>query len=131
MTALAAGTPQLAIHAGSDQEVIAERLAGVRAAQSLPNAHADPEAIRTAVRRLLDDPVHRDTATRLRREMTDLPTPAERVDTLPPSRADVRAGSQDPTVPPAEPAPTARPARPGPGPARAGAAPRRTRCASW
>ncbi|MFF2807069.1 nucleotide disphospho-sugar-binding domain-containing protein [Streptomyces sp. NPDC058000] len=82
MTALAAGIPQLAIHAGSDQEVIADRLAGVRAAQSLPNAHADPHAIRTAVRRLLDDPVHRRTATQLRQEMTTLPTPAELLDTL-------------------------------------------------
>ncbi|MFE1363869.1 nucleotide disphospho-sugar-binding domain-containing protein [Streptomyces anulatus] len=82
MTGLAAGIPQLAIHAGSDQEVIADRVAEAGAARSLVNAEADAAAVHQAVTRLLGDPAHRAAARGLRDEMESLPTPADLVSVL-------------------------------------------------
>ncbi|MFM9593817.1 nucleotide disphospho-sugar-binding domain-containing protein [Streptomyces scabiei] len=77
MTGLAAGIPQLAVHAGQDQEVIADRVAGAGAARSVTNAHADPETLRRGITALLSDPAHRTAARRLRTETENAPTPAD------------------------------------------------------
>ncbi len=82
MTGLAAGIPQLAIHAGSDQEVIADRVAAAHAAHSLVNADTDAAAVHEAVTRLLGDPAHLAAARRLRQEMESLPAPADLVPVL-------------------------------------------------
>ncbi|MGW2629560.1 nucleotide disphospho-sugar-binding domain-containing protein [Streptomyces chattanoogensis] len=82
MTALTAGVPQLAIHTGLDQEVIAGRIAGAGAARSLSNVQADEGAIRAAVTSLLTDPAHAIAARKLRDEMESQPTPAALVSSL-------------------------------------------------
>ncbi|MEU7132741.1 nucleotide disphospho-sugar-binding domain-containing protein [Streptomyces sp. NPDC046261] len=82
MTALAAGTPQLILPNGWDQELMSERVAGAGAALAVHNATADAADVRSAVTRLLGDDGHRAAAARLRREMEDLPDPVALVAAL-------------------------------------------------
>lgn len=82
MTALAAGIPQLMLSNGWDQGTIANRIAASGAGLAVPNAAADPAAIRAAATALLGDGAHRATAKRLRQEMESQPDPAELVTSL-------------------------------------------------
>ncbi|MEU8560242.1 nucleotide disphospho-sugar-binding domain-containing protein [Streptomyces cyaneofuscatus] len=82
MTALAAGTAQLTLPPGHDQEVIAPRLTAAGVGEHLHDAKAGPEAIRSAVRRLLGDPGPLAMARELAQEMADRPSPAALVSSL-------------------------------------------------
>ncbi|MFF0388446.1 nucleotide disphospho-sugar-binding domain-containing protein [Kitasatospora sp. NPDC004615] len=82
MTALAAGTPQLALPNGLDQHRNAERITAAGIGLGLPNATARADDIRTAATTLLGDPAHRAAARRLREENDRRPAPAELVRTL-------------------------------------------------
>ncbi|MEU1662856.1 nucleotide disphospho-sugar-binding domain-containing protein [Streptomyces sparsogenes] len=87
------GTGLTALHRGLPQLVLApplpslgvygERIAACGAGRSLdPGEQRDPEAIRTALRELLDDPSYGAAAGRAREEMAAMPAPAEVVPEL-------------------------------------------------
>ncbi|MFF0388447.1 nucleotide disphospho-sugar-binding domain-containing protein [Kitasatospora sp. NPDC004615] len=82
MTALAAGTPQLALTNGVEQRLNADRIAAAGAGLGLPNAGLEPGAVRAAAAALLGDPAHRAAASRLREENDRRPAPAELVSVL-------------------------------------------------
>lgn len=72
-----AGLGQLAISHMADQDNISAALAGSGAGIHLTGEHADEQAIRAAVTRLLHDPEIHQAAGRLRAEMLSQPSPAQ------------------------------------------------------
>ncbi len=79
MTALAAGTPQLALPFTPEQTVNARRLVSTGAGLCHPGRTVEPAVIRGSVTRLLEDPSYRTAAVALREQAAQLPTPAELV----------------------------------------------------
>jgi UDP:flavonoid glycosyltransferase YjiC (YdhE family) len=79
LTALHHGLPQLVLAPPLPSlGVYAEQIAACGAGRSLdPGEQRDPEAIRTALRELLDDRSYRAAAGRVREEMAAMPAPAE------------------------------------------------------
>jgi UDP:flavonoid glycosyltransferase YjiC (YdhE family) len=82
LSALEVGLPQLLLPQGADQFVNAEILTAVGAAQALPNDAQQPGAIGEAVRELLGNAPERQAATRLRDEITAMPSPGDVVPAL-------------------------------------------------
>jgi MGT family glycosyltransferase len=80
--ALAHGLPSVLIPIGADQPWNAERCANLGVAQVLDAVEATPEAVRAAVVMVLDDPVYRRNAERLRDEIAALPGPGHAVGLL-------------------------------------------------
>ncbi|MEQ4303841.1 nucleotide disphospho-sugar-binding domain-containing protein [Plantactinospora sp. B6F1] len=76
MTAAAAGTPQLILPNGLDQDTVAARMADAGVARVVHNAIADAGDVAAAAADLLDNPDYRAAAARLRDEVAALPTPA-------------------------------------------------------
>ena len=96
MSALVAGTPQLAVPFESEQQANGQRVARAGAGLHLRAKGVDRTAIREAVVRLLEDPSFGANALRLREELAARPSPAEVVPVLeelartgePPARID-------------------------------------------
>jgi UDP:flavonoid glycosyltransferase YjiC (YdhE family) len=82
LATLALGIPQLCLPQGADQFLNASAIAAHGAGLSLPPDAADPEAIRTAVGRLLDDPSYREVAERIAVSIAAMPAPEEVVGAL-------------------------------------------------
>ncbi|MEU9111219.1 glycosyltransferase [Streptomyces sp. NPDC048483] len=79
MTAVAAGTPQLALPFTPEQSANAHRLVSTGAGLCHSGRTAGPAVIRDSVMRLLEDDSYRATALALREQAARLPTPAELV----------------------------------------------------
>lgn len=75
--ALRFGLPVLVVPQGADHFYNAERIAAAGAGASLPPADLTPAAVRSAVRELLDNPMHREAAQRVRAEFDAMPEPAD------------------------------------------------------
>jgi glycosyltransferase (activator-dependent family) len=73
------GVPQLTIPYHFDEPILGRNHAAQGAGLSIHPSQATGEAVRNAVRRLLDDPAFHQGATRLRDEMRALPTPHQLV----------------------------------------------------
>ncbi|SCG46631.1 glycosyltransferase, MGT family [Micromonospora echinaurantiaca] len=71
--ALRHGLPMVAIPVAVDQPYHAHRLAAAGAAVRLDHRTLDPARVRAAVRAVLDEPLYRANAERLRREMLAMP----------------------------------------------------------
>lgn len=71
--ALAAGLPQVLIPVETDQPLNAACCAALGAGRVIAQGQRTPEAIRAAVRAVLDDPTYRTNAERVRDEITALP----------------------------------------------------------
>lgn len=82
MTSLAAGVPQLALTYAAEQQANGERIAAAGAGLRIRGDLAGHEAVRAAVRRLLDEPAFTGAALRLRSENEARPSPAALVRTL-------------------------------------------------
>jgi UDP:flavonoid glycosyltransferase YjiC (YdhE family) len=80
--ALANGLPQLILPQGADQFFNAAAIKRVRAGNALLNDEQVPGAIQAAVGDLLTDGPERLNAKRLQEEITEMPAPADVVDTL-------------------------------------------------
>ncbi|WP_229826421.1 glycosyltransferase, partial [Nocardiopsis terrae] len=74
-TAIASGTPQVAIPQQFDAQAIAPRIAAQGAGIHLTTAQATGDRVRDAVTRLLTDPAHTASAGSLRRAAEALPSP--------------------------------------------------------
>ncbi|HEX9969751.1 MAG TPA: nucleotide disphospho-sugar-binding domain-containing protein [Acidimicrobiales bacterium] len=74
---LAAGKPSLVLPQGADQPDNAFRVAAAGAGLCLSRAEVTGEAVRAAVRELLEEPLYFANAQRLRRELEAMPSPAE------------------------------------------------------
>jgi glycosyltransferase len=79
LTAVAAGLPQLVLPQWADTFASGERLQAVGAGLSVEGAAGqdDPEAVRGAVERLLDEPGYRKAAQELQAEMAGMPSPGQ------------------------------------------------------
>jgi UDP:flavonoid glycosyltransferase YjiC (YdhE family) len=82
IAALTAGIPMLCLPLGADQFYNAFRLAAAGAGIRLDRSDATPARIQAAVRELLDEPLFRQNAERLGREIGALPPPREAVPLL-------------------------------------------------
>jgi UDP:flavonoid glycosyltransferase YjiC (YdhE family) len=82
IASLAAGVPMLGIPLGADQFYNAFRLAASGAGLRLDPRHATAPRIRAATVELLDEPLFRQNAERLGREIATLPPPAAAVPLL-------------------------------------------------
>lgn len=82
MATIAAGRPSLVLPQSADQPDNAFRLVAAGAARRLDRGEVTAEAVRAAVRDLLDEPLYYANAQRLRRELEALPAPAEVVPLL-------------------------------------------------
>jgi UDP:flavonoid glycosyltransferase YjiC (YdhE family) len=82
MSAVVAGTPQLAVPFESEQQANGLRVAAAGAGLHLNAKGVDGEAIRQALLRLLDEPAFQENATRLRAEMAARPAPSQVVPRL-------------------------------------------------
>jgi MGT family glycosyltransferase len=83
MVCLDTGVPMVVIPlAGGDQAGNANRCAALGVARVVPPDQHTPEAIRAAVRDILDDPRYRQTARRLREQIRALPGPKHAVGLL-------------------------------------------------
>jgi UDP:flavonoid glycosyltransferase YjiC (YdhE family) len=80
--ALCHGLPQLCLPQGTDQPFNTAALLPTGAALALEPDEITPEAVGTALSRLLDEPSFRDSAQALRREIEQMPTAAEVLDTV-------------------------------------------------
>jgi len=76
------GVPQLVIPTWADQWENADAIAGTGAGILLEESERDAESLFDAVNRLLDDPGHRDAASRLAAEIAAMPSPDHFVTTL-------------------------------------------------
>jgi MGT family glycosyltransferase len=74
---LAHGLPSVAVPQSADNFAIAGRLAAAGAARALMPGEVDPDAVRAAVRSVLDDPQPRQAAERLAGDIAAMPSPAE------------------------------------------------------
>jgi UDP:flavonoid glycosyltransferase YjiC (YdhE family) len=74
---LAHGIPQVVLPQGADNFVNGWLLARRGAGVTIGPDEMTPEAVRVAVRLVLDDPSYRDTGRRLAAELAALPEPAE------------------------------------------------------
>jgi UDP:flavonoid glycosyltransferase YjiC (YdhE family) len=82
MNALVAGVPQLVLPHGADQHVNAGAVQQRGVGLSHLPAEADPPTVGRSLQRLLGDPVFSQAADEVRREIADLPAPAEIVPRL-------------------------------------------------
>jgi len=82
LAALALGLPLLLLPQGANQFSNAERCREAGVARCLLPAEVGPEAVRRAVRVLLDDPSYRDRAGRMAAEIAAMPAPADVVPAL-------------------------------------------------
>ncbi|WP_251094250.1 nucleotide disphospho-sugar-binding domain-containing protein [Streptomyces sp. Caat 7-52] len=82
LTAALYGLPQLTITQMPDQSFYSGYLAGTGASVHLTGDEADPETLRSVVRRLLDDPSYRRAADGIRTAMLSRPTPQQIVPTV-------------------------------------------------
>jgi UDP:flavonoid glycosyltransferase YjiC (YdhE family) len=83
MACLEAGVPMVVLPlAGGDQAGNAQRCATLGVARVVGVEQRTPEAIREAVRAVLNDPLYRENAARLREEITCLPGLDRAVDLL-------------------------------------------------
>lgn len=73
--ALAHGLPMVVIPMGADQPLNAARCAALGVAEVLDAATATPQSVREAVSRVLDDPIYRQAAERVRDEIGAIPGP--------------------------------------------------------
>ncbi|MBA8827514.1 UDP:flavonoid glycosyltransferase YjiC (YdhE family) [Saccharopolyspora lacisalsi] len=79
LTAAAAGVPQLLVTFGAEYRANGRRLAATGAGVQLDGVRINAETVRESAITLLDDPSYRHHAQALRREMYDMPTPADSV----------------------------------------------------
>jgi UDP:flavonoid glycosyltransferase YjiC (YdhE family) len=80
--ALRHGLPMVVIPVAVDQPYHAHRLAAAGAAVRLDHRTVDAEAVRSATREVLDEPLYRANAQRLRREMLGMPPVEDGIDLL-------------------------------------------------
>jgi UDP:flavonoid glycosyltransferase YjiC (YdhE family) len=76
------GLPMVALPRGADQFVNADRCVAAGVAIRLWGDDLHPEAVRDALRRVLDDDRYRKAATRLAGEIHEMPSPSEVVSIL-------------------------------------------------
>lgn len=82
LATLAAGLPQLCLPQAADQFVNAAAAVTSGCGIALPPAAIDPDAVRDALQRLLDDPAFRYAATRIGEEIASMPSASEVAETL-------------------------------------------------
>jgi UDP:flavonoid glycosyltransferase YjiC (YdhE family) len=82
LTAVAHGVPQLAVTFAPEQIANGTRIAATGAGLHALGHDATGPVVRDLVRRLVEDPVHRDAARRLRAELDAKPSPARLVPAL-------------------------------------------------
>jgi UDP:flavonoid glycosyltransferase YjiC (YdhE family) len=80
--ALIAGVPMVVVPITADQPYCAERCAALGVARTVDPGDRTPEAIREAVRAVLDDPSYRATAQSFQAEMQALPGPEHMLELL-------------------------------------------------
>jgi MGT family glycosyltransferase len=80
--ALAAGVPMVVVPISADQPYSAERCAGIGVARTVGADARSADAIREAVRQVLDDPSYRANARAFQEQMTALPGPDAMVEML-------------------------------------------------
>jgi UDP:flavonoid glycosyltransferase YjiC (YdhE family) len=80
--ALRAGVPMVVVPISADQPYSAERCAGLGVGRAVGPGDRTPEAIRDAVRRVLDEPSYRASARAFQAEMAALPGPEQLVGLL-------------------------------------------------
>jgi UDP:flavonoid glycosyltransferase YjiC (YdhE family) len=80
--AISHGLPMVIVPVAADQHVNASRCADLQVARVVPSDNRTPEAIREAAHEVLDNPIYRRNAERLRDEMDALPGPAHVVGLL-------------------------------------------------
>ncbi len=73
--AIAAGVPMLAVPQGADQFINAERILATGMGRRLLPAELGPDAVRDAVRGLVDDPAYRAAARAVQASMATMPPP--------------------------------------------------------
>ena len=77
LAALALGQPLLLLPQGADQYIVGQYVYASGAGLLLNPAEVSPAAVRTAVLTLMNEPVHREAARRMQREIAAMPSPAE------------------------------------------------------
>jgi len=82
MSAVVAGTPQLAVPFESEQQANGVRVAQAGAGLHLKAKDSDAASIRAALLRLLDEPSFKTNAVRLQAELAERPSPAQLVSRL-------------------------------------------------
>jgi len=82
MSAVVAGTPQLAVPFESEQQANGVRVAQAGAGLHLKAKESDAASIRAALLRLLDEPSFKANAVRLQAELAERPSPAQLVPRL-------------------------------------------------
>lgn len=82
LAALVHGLPMLVLPQGANQFWNAERCAALGVGTRLLPGEVDPESVRREVRALLEQPVYREGALRVAREIAAMPAPADVVVTL-------------------------------------------------
>jgi UDP:flavonoid glycosyltransferase YjiC (YdhE family) len=80
--ALVCGVPLVILADGADRSVNARRAEALGAAIALDEQRRTPEAIRAAVRTVLQDPSYRECARRVQAEIAALPGPVRGVELL-------------------------------------------------
>lgn len=76
------GVPMVVVPITADQPYSAQRCAALGIGRAIDAEHRTPDAIREAVREVLDEPSYRDNAKRFQGEMTSLPGRERLVDLL-------------------------------------------------
>ena len=79
---LGAGLPLLMVPQGADQFLNSDRVAAAGAGLRILSSELSVGSVRSAIRRLLQDPSHREAARRIQVEIEAMPMPAEHVGTL-------------------------------------------------
>ena len=82
LAAVAAGLPAVLLPHGAEQFVNAAMVSEAGAGELLTPEEITVRAVRAAVRRVLTDPGYRDSARRIAAEMSEMPAPAEVVESL-------------------------------------------------